>query len=253
MISLSSAELNGFIALFLWPFIRILALFSSAPILGHRSIPLRARIGLAIAVAIVVAPSVNSPGAESISGSQAIGILAQQLLIGFVTGFAFRLLFAAVELAGDLIGLQMGISFAGFIDPQHSGQTPLLGSFLVTLMSIVFLSLDGHLTMLSMLIQSFDQVPISSNLIGILRWESLSAMGSMVFSHGLQMALPVLSSMLAANIAMGILSRAAPALNIFSVGFPVTLLAGLALVTLLLPYIGGRFQLSATEMVRTLF
>lgn len=238
MISYSFAEIEAFAGLFLWPLVRILALFSVAPVLGNRAIPARARIGLAVLIAAAVAPALPAPPPGTLSSAAAIPMLLQQILVGVAIGFSARVAFAAIELAGDLIGLQMGLSFAGFVDPQHSGATPLLGSVMVTLASLVFVAIDGHLALIASLIDSFRAVPVGTEFAAILRWERLVALGTNLFANGLHMALPVLATLLSINIAMGVMARAAPQLNLFSVGFPITLLTGLGLLWLMLPAIG---------------
>jgi flagellar biosynthetic protein FliR len=238
MIAFSLTDIEALVGTFLWPLVRILALFSVAPVLGNRAIPARARIGLAIAIALVVAPALPPAPPGSLSSAAAVPMLLQQMLVGFAIGFSARVAFAAIELAGDLIGLQMGLSFAGFVDPQQSGSTPLLGSLLVTLGSLVFVAIDGHLALIASLVDSFRAVPVGTEFAAILRWERLVALGSNLFANGLHMALPVLATLLTVNIAIGIMARAAPALNLFSVGFPMTVLTGLGLLWLMLPAIG---------------
>ncbi len=239
MIAFGYGEAEALIAALLWPFLRVLALFSAAPVLGDRAVPVRARIGLAFAVALVVAPSLPAPPPGSLGGFGAVGLAAQQVAVGIAIGFAARVAFGAVTLAGDLIGLQMGLSFAGFVDPQHGGQSPLVGSYLTTLAMLVFLSLDGHLALLAAVVDSFRSVPVGPDLLGALRWESLAALGAQLFAWGLHIALPVVAAMLLVNLALGAMTRAAPQLNLFSVGFPVTLLAGLGLIALMLPAVAA--------------
>lgn len=253
MITFSYSSIEVLFAAFFWPFVRVLALFSVAPVLGNKSIPLRVRVGLAAAIAFVVAPGLPAPEDAGLSSALAISILAQQILVGVALGFAMRIAFAAIELAGDLIGLQMGLSFAGFVDPQHAAsQTPLIGSFIGTLAAMMFLALDGHLALIAALVDTFRSVPVRADLVGVIRWERLAALGKGLFENGLHMALPVIASMLVINLALGVVARAAPSLNIFSVGFPLTLLTGLGLLALFLPHIGVPMR-AAIEAALTAF
>jgi flagellar biosynthetic protein FliR len=235
VITFSFTSLELLVASVLWPFVRVLALITAAPVLGNRSVPVRVRVGLALAIAVVIAPGLPPPPPGALSSASAIMVLAQQMLVGYVVGFTVRLAFAAVELAGDLIGLQMGFSFAGFIDPQHSGQTPLLGSFLGVLATLMFLSLDGHLALIASITDSFRTVPVGTEFMSLLRWEKLVAMGAGLFASGLHIALPMVATLMAVNLALGVIARSAPQLNLFSVGFPMTLMLGLILLALLLP------------------
>ena len=156
----------------------------SSDLLGQRTIPGRVRIGLAGLIAFLVAPGLGPVPAGSLSSAGAIAMLLQNMLVGIAIGFAMRVAFAAMELAGDLIGLQMGLSFAGFVDPQHAGQTPLLGSFVGTLASIVFLGMDGHLALIASVTDSFRSVPVDAGFAGLLHWERLGALGAGLFANG---------------------------------------------------------------------
>ncbi len=235
MFTITTAELDGWLAAFVYPFFRILALASSAPVLSHDSVPTLVRIGLAILVTALVAPALPAVSGVSVISWAGAALVVQQILLGVAVGLAMQIVFAAVQIAGDMIGLTMGLSFAGFVDPQHSGQSPLVGSFLVTLAMLVFLSLDGHLALLAAVTESFQSIPVDAKLAGIVRWEKLVGLGAQLFAWGLHLALPVVAAMLLVNLAMGAMTRAAPQLNLFSIGFPVTLLAGLGLLALLLP------------------
>lgn len=252
MISFSFSELEALIAGILWPFVRVLALFTTAPILSERSVPRRLRIGLALAIALAASPSLPAPPEGSLSTGAAIGILVQQLAVGAAIGFAVRLAMAAITLAGDLIGLQMGLSFAGFVDPANGGQSPLIGSFLSILATLMFLAMDGHLSLISSVIESFRSVPIGADLVSVVRWEKLAGLGAQLFTWGLQIALPVIGTMLLVNLGLGAMTRSAPQLNLFSIGFPITLLSGLGMLMLLLPAIGSPMR-AALEASLTLF
>ncbi len=248
MLTLTSGQLEAMMGAFLWPFVRVLALIMSAPVLGHRSVPRRVKVGLAALVTILVAPGLPTP--PPISEQGAFLILAQQMLIGIALGFSMHVAFGAVQLAGDMIGLQMGLSFANFVDPQHSGQSPVLGMYLGLLATLIFLSIDGHLFLIQALAESFRLAPIGPEALWGNRWTGLVAWGGELFRIGLHLALPVLAAMLAVNIALGVLTRAAPQLNLFSIGFPISLIAGLAMLALLLPYLGGPIQTVLLEALQ---
>lgn len=240
MLTFSAAQLDGWVAAFLWPFLRILALVAAAPVIGHRVVPARAKVGLALLITVVLAPTLPAGPAPGAPGT--LGLVIQQVLVGLSIAFAMHVAFAAVQLAGDLIGLQMGLSFASFIDPAHSGQSPLLGTVVALLGILVFLSVDGHLLMIDALARSFASVPLSAQLLPAAHWPRLIAWGGEVFAIGFHLALPVLAAMVACNLALGALARAAPQLNLFSVGFPAALAVGFLALILLLPYLGGPLQ-----------
>ena len=227
MLSVTSTELAGWIGAFVWPFVRILALISVAPVLGHASIPARVKIGLAALAAIAIAPSLPVPPANAFDHWNALTLLVAQIGIGLALAFSLRIIFAAIEMAGDLIGLQMGLSFATFVDPQNSDQTPLLGSFLGIVATLLFLSIDGHLRMLMAVAESFRLFPVGAPAAMHAPLREIAALGGELFRLALHLALPVLTALLVCNLALGILTRAAPQLNLLSIGFPITLLAGL--------------------------
>lgn len=235
MISLSLGQMEIWLSAIFWPFVRMLAMFMSAPMLSHRAIPARVKIGLALLVAMIVAPT-NEPAPPIFSAGAPL-LLIQQMLVGVLMGFSIKVVFAAVDLAGNVIGLQMGLSFASFIDPVNSNQTPLIGSFLNLLTTLLFLALDGHLILIAAATRSFDLLPISTHFFTGVGWEQLIATGTGLFQLGLQISLPVLATMLMINLTLGIMSRAAPQLNLFSVGFPLTALTGVILFAVFIPNI----------------
>jgi flagellar biosynthetic protein FliR len=234
MLSISLSQMELWLSAIFWPFVRVLALFMSAPVLSHRAIPARVKIGLALAVAVVVAPA--APAAvPGIFSAAAPLLLIQQMLVGVMMGFAVKVVFAAIDLAGNVIGLQMGLSFAAFVDPVNANQTPLVGSFLNLLATLLFLALDGHLMLIASITRSFDLAPVSAQFFAGIGWERLLALGAGLFQFGLQLSLPVLATMLVINLTLGVMSRAAPQLNLFSVGFPLTALTGIVLFAVFLP------------------
>lgn len=234
MLTVTGGQLEAWIAAWLWPFVRVLALFSAAPLFYHSSVPVRVKVALAMVITIVVAPSLPPIPAAADAG----WLLVQQLAIGIGIGLALQLMFAAFEVAGDLLGLQMGLSFASFVDPQNAQHSPLLGSFLVLLATLVFLGMNGHLLMIAGISESFRVIPIGSQGPSFADWKGLALLGSEMFRVGLHMALPVLVTLLLMNLALGILSRAAPQLNLLAVGFPATLLVGLTGLALTMPFLG---------------
>jgi len=233
MVPINGEQLELWIATFLWPFIRILAMLATAPVFDNRTIQRRTRVGLAALIAILMMPLLPAP--PVLSSAQAIPVLLQQILIGVSMGFSMRLVFAAFEMAGDLLGLQMGLAFAQFIDPARGGQTPLIGSFLGVLASLVFLVIDGHLLVIAAVVQSFELIPISADL-SVVNPQNIAMAGSIMFMLALQISLPVLAAVLISNIVLGILARAAPQLNVMSIGFSITIGAGLWVLWVSLPY-----------------
>jgi len=237
VVSFTLAQLEGWLAFLLLPFLRVLALFTAAPLLSHRSVPMRARVAAAGVIGFVVAPFAGVPAGLSLASASGLGLVAQQVFIGLTIGFAARLLFAVFELAGECIGLQMGLSFAGFFDP-HGGTESAVGSWLHTLAMLLFVALDGHLLLVDAVVASFRSLPIAAgDPFAVLRLVRLDLLGGDVFRLALSLALPATVLMLFVNLVLGFASRVAPQMNLFAIGFPVTLLAGLAALTLGVPHL----------------
>lgn len=255
MISLTDAQLNAWLIGFLWPLTRILGLVMVAPLLGHRSVSPQVKIGLGVFIALIVAPTLPPLPDVAIGSLQGLFILVQQLLIGIAIGFIVRVIFAAVEAAGEIVGLQMGLGFAAFFDPQSAGQTLVLARFFNMLAMLVFLSVNGHLLLLGLLAESFRTLPIGAGPLSAAGFYNVAAFGSSVFAVGLQLALPLIAILLMTNLALGILTRSAPQLNIFAIGFPITLGVGLVVLNFSLPYFAPQFErlirdgLDATRLV----
>jgi len=250
MITFTSAQLEAWIAGLLWPLTRVLALLAAAPVLGQTRIPTRVRIGLGVAIVLAISP--NLPVMPQIAPASAEGmlVLAYQIVIGLAIGFSLRLVFTAVEMAGDLVGLQMGLGFAMFYDPGNVQHTPILGQFMSLLATLVFLAINGHLLVISILAQSFDALPITPGPLQGSLFRTLAQHGAIVFIAGLQLALPLIITMLVVNLSLGVLTRAAPQLNIFAVGFPVTIAIGFGALILTLPYFGPLFERTLDEALR---
>lgn len=231
MVAFSQVQLDAWLAGLLLPFLRVLALFSAAPLLSHRSVPMRARVAAAFVIAVVVAPFAGVPPGIPLASMTGLELVVQQVLIGLALGFAARMLFAVFEIAGEFIGLQMGFSFAGFFDP-HGGSESAVGSWLHTLALLMFVALDGHLLLIDTLVGTFRTLPISPDPFGAIARLRLDLLAGEVFRLALTLALPATMLMLFVNLVLGFTSRVAPQLNIFAVGFPVTLMAGLIALAL---------------------
>ena len=243
MLQFSEDQLLAWIAACVYPFFRVAALIGTAPIMGDATVPRRARIGLAIFVTVLVAsttagfPSGGAASLPPLFSGDGFVVIARQILIGAAMGFAIRLAFAAVEYAGDLIGLQMGLGFAILVDPETRDQTPLIGSLLRYFASLAFLAANGPLVMIAAVAASFHSLPIVADGAMAADWKALALQGSIVFGLALHMALPVIAALLATSLALGVMTRSAPQLNLYSVGFPITLLVGLLALVASLPVV----------------
>jgi flagellar biosynthetic protein FliR len=242
MLTLTSAEMHTWIAALLWPLTRILGLIAAAPVFGNASIPVSLKVVLGALLAMIMAPVIPAlPAADPMSMAGFL-IVLQQLLIGLAMGFSMRIVFAAIEMAGEVASLTMGLGFATFFDPQTRGRSSAVSQFLALIATMLFLAVNAHLVLLEALAESFITMPISATPMAAgAPWE-LARWGGQIFTAGLQLSLPIVAALLITNVALGILTRAAPQLNIFGIGFPISLGVGLLVINLALPYLGGPIQ-----------
>jgi flagellar biosynthetic protein FliR len=237
VISFTSTQLSAWLAALIFPLARILALIASAPIFGNKEVPARIKVSIALAISFVIAPTLNIPADLDPASAQGLFVLMQQIVAGIIIGFSIRLIFAAVEMAGDLAGMQMGLGFASFYDPQNASFTPVVAQFLGIIAALVFLAANGHLYMLSALADSFRDFPIGVGVPSANAFRTMAEWGGSLFSHALQFSLPLIGALLITNLALGILTRSAPQLNIFAVGFPITIAIGFTALMLTIPYL----------------
>jgi flagellar biosynthetic protein FliR len=250
MISLSEAQLMAWLTPVLWPFIRVLALFSSMPVLGQRNVPIRVRIALSFFIALGVAGAAPVGAANvPLDSPAAVLLVIQQVLIGLALGFAVRIIFTAIEFAGEIVGLQMGLNFAGFFDPATGGQTTAVSRFFGIIVSLLFVIINGHLLMIAALTESFHAFPVSAEPFAFLRALQPHTWGAEIFKLGLWIALPMVAMLLFVNLVLGVISRVSQQMNIFSVGFPVTLGVGLIGVLLTLPMMQAPFTMALEQML----
>lgn len=249
MFSVSTAWFDALIAGFWWPLVRILAVFAAEPFFSSRSIPRLTKLFLGIAITLMIMPIL--PPMPKVEPFSAIGIFItlNQILIGLAIGFSMRIAFSAMEMAGHLSGLQMGLGFASFFDPQHNQQLPILALFTSLLAVLLYLAFDAHLAMISTLVQSFYSLPITEHPLAAKGFGELFRMGGLVFGYGLWLAMPVIAVLLVANLGIGVMARAAPQMNLFAVGFPITLALGMAAFYITLPQMSQQFAGLVNEML----
>ena len=249
MPTFSEAQLLAWITPLLWPFLRTLALFSTIPVLSQRSVPLRVRVGLAFMITVCAQASLPEMPVVALDSSVAVLVVVQQVLIGLSLGFAARIVFAAIEFAGELVGLQMGLNFAGFFDPATGGQTTAVSRFFGTIVAWLFIIVNGHLLMIAALTESFRAFPVGPEPFAFLRALQPHAWGAEIFKLGLWIALPMVAMLLFINLVLGVISRVSQQMNIFAIGFPITLSVGLIGVMLTLPMMQAPFTMALEQML----
>ncbi len=249
MISFTEPQLLAWITPLLWPFLRALALLSALPLLGTRTVPARVRIGLAALVALAAQASLPAMPVVALDSPVAFMLVLQQLLIGISLGFAVRLVFAAVEMAGEVVGLQMGLNFAGFFDPVTASQTTATSRFFGAIVGWLFVVINGHLLIIAALVNSFNAFPVSDAPFAFLRQALPHQWGAHIFATGLWIALPMVAMLTFVNLVLGVISRVAAQINIFAIGFPITLGVGLLGILLTLPMLQQPFTMALERML----
>lgn len=239
---IDSARIGAWVGQFFWPFLRLSAFLLAAPVFGARSVPVRVRITIGLALTVVLLPTL--PAAPALDVLSPLGLLTavQQIGIGVLGGFLLQLFLAALSFAGEMVSLGMGLGFASLVDPQNGVSVPLLAQLYVMLVILLMLAVDGHLLLLELLARSFSTLPVGP--VG-LRFEDFRAVAGFVgdmFALGLLVALPAVTVLLVVNLAFAVISRAAPQLNLFAIGFPVSLLVGLMIVLLALPALPAQWD-----------
>ena len=249
MITLTEAQLVAWLSPIFWPFVRVLALFSSMPVLGQRAVPARVRVVLSFLIVIAAQASLPEMPAVALDSPLAFALIAQNVLIGLTLGFAVRIVFAAVEFAGELIGLQMGLNYAGFFDPSTGGQGTASSRFLGTTVAFLFIVINAHLLVVAAVVQSFHAFPVGSEPFAFLRAMQPQTWGAEIFSVGLWIALPMVGMLLFVNLVLGVISRVASQINVFAIGFPITLGVGLVGILLTLPMMQVPFTMALERML----
>jgi flagellar biosynthetic protein FliR len=233
--TVSAAQISSWLGTWLWALFRIGAALGAAPMFGMSTVPMRVRAGLAVAISLVIAPVLPPAPAVDPLGPSIVIVAAHEILVGAAMGFVLMLVFAALVHAGQIVALQIGLGFASMFDPQNGVPVPVLSQFQLILGTLLFLALDGHLALIDVLAGSFRVLPVGSGGLSGAGIEIVLRAASQMFAGALQIALPLMATLLLVNVAFGVMSRAAPQLNVFVVGFPLGLLFGFSALLYTLP------------------
>lgn len=232
----SEADLYRWAGEFFWPFVRILALFAAAPVFNGAMVPVPLKVALAAVLSVLVGSIVGQSAPLDISWATLV-LIVEQILVGLAIGFAMQLALAAMSFAGDLIGVQMGFGFATLLAIEGNFAVPVMSDFFGMVGLMLFLAFNGHLILVGALVKSFTVVPVAVGAsVPLAGWATLARAGALLFEIGVFLALPVVAVVLTLNLAVGTLSRAAPQINLMSVGFSIFLWAGIAATLALVPY-----------------
>jgi flagellar biosynthetic protein FliR len=249
VVSFSEAQVLAWISPWLWAFFRVLGLFTAAPVLSMKVIPRRVRLSLAFLIVVCAQPSLPESPPINMNSAEALMVIMHEVLIGLTMGFAARVVFAAIEFAGELVGLQMGLNFASFFDPMSGGQVTAVSRFYGTTAAWLFIVMDGHLMLTAAVLRSFGAFPVSAQPLAFLNQVQPQVWGAEVFRLGLWVSLPVVAMLMLVNMVMGLVARVAPQMNIFSIGFPITLGVGFTGLWLTLPMMQTPLSMALERML----
>jgi flagellar biosynthesis protein FliR len=219
---------------------RIGGLLAALPILSGRTVPMKVKVALVLVLGAALAPVIRLPAVPYDPIALAGGLMGE-MAIGLTIGLAVRMFFGALELAGDLIGVQMGFGVLQIIDPATAHSTPIIGQFFTLLASLVFLSLNAHMLIVAAIVSSYEAIPAFGAALPSALGEEVLRLCQEMFTIGLKLSAPVLVTILVINILLAILGRAVSQINVFVLSFPVTIAAGLAVLSLSMPFTIGLF------------
>jgi flagellar biosynthetic protein FliR len=247
----SIAEITGALGSYLWPFFRITAMIMVAPIFSSNFVSARARLLIALAASMVIIPTIPSemPQVAPLSASGLL-IIAHQILIGACMGFMLQLLFNAFIVAGQIVAMQMGLGFASMVDPQNGVMVPVISQLYLIMVTLLFVTIDGHLIMIQVINESFTTMPVAANGLIANDFRDVVAQASWMYAAGVIIALPAIGSLMMVNLSFGILSRAAPQISPFTIGFPMTIITGFVIIMVTLPLVGEHLVNMSDHMLQ---
>ena len=228
--SFQEDQLLAYLASFVWPFMRVSSMFIAIPVLSVNTVQARLRVMLSLLITFVILPTLPPMPVIDLFSSQGWLVTLQQLMLGISTGFILQMVFSIMLFAGQTIAYGMGLGFASMVDPATGIQTPVIAQLFVIVSSLLFLAVDGHLLLIEMIAQSFTTLPVSTSSIDKAGLWGMISWSSQIFAGGVLLALPIIATLLFVNISFGIASKAAPQLQLFGVGFPITILLGMVLI-----------------------
>ncbi len=227
---ISEAQINQFIGQYVWPFIRISAFYFTVPIISARTVPARIRLILALFTTMLVVPLLPNAPIIPILSLQGILLIVKEVLIGIALGFTLQIVMQVFVLAGQFIALKLGLGFAAQNDPSSGVSVTILSQFYLLLSTLLFLAINGHIAAIQMIVDSFISFPIGGAGLTVENYKHIVSLFSWMFATALLVSLPLFTSMMIVNMSFGVMSRSAPQMNIFSVGFPITLVFGFVLM-----------------------
>jgi flagellar biosynthesis protein FliR len=246
MIELSGAVVTQWVASYMWVLFRVASVLMTMPVFGTQLLPMRIRLYLALMITLLIVPQAPPVPSIDVFSLATWVIIAEQILIGAAMGFMLQLLFQIHVLAGQIVAMQMGLGFASMNDPAMGISVAVVGQVFTMLVTLLFLIMNGHLVVIEVLAESFNTLPIGEMLTRA-DFYTLVLRFSWVLGAALLIALPAVTALLIVNLSFGVMMRAAPQLNIFSIGFPLTLVFGLFIIWVVLGNVGAQYQMLVAD------
>jgi len=245
-----ASQLLEWLSLYVWSLARISGLLMTMINIGSKTTPIRVRLTLAVAITVAITPILPpGPNIELMSLAAYI-IIAQQLLIGIAVGFASVLFMQTFVVAGQVIAMQTSLGFASMVDPSNGQSTPVVGQFYMLLGTLIFFAVDGHLTLIYLTVESFHTLPVSQIGLQAPEFKALASWFSLLFAAALAMSLSSIVAMLAINLSFGVMTRSAPQLNIFSMGFAISMAFGLFVLWMTISSFLGHYESQWQESLK---
>ena len=230
MISLSEQQIFSLIGTYFWTLTRVTAMIGAAPVISSRSVPVRAKLALAVSISLLVAPfNHDVPQLQPLSADMLL-ITFNQVLIGIAMGLCLQVVFTMFIVGGQVVAYQMGLGFSQMVDPQSGTQVPVISQFYIIVITLLFFTLNGHLAVFKLLIDSFQLLPIGTEGLQSNGYWLIIEWSRQMFLGGISIALPAIASVFMVNFTFGLVTRSAPQFNIFSIGFPITIVTGFLII-----------------------
>ncbi|GBL04035.1 flagellar biosynthesis protein FliR [Glaciecola sp. KUL10] len=237
-----SSTIMNFLSDYMLPFMRISGLFAAMVGLSARTISVPVRTLLTVMLTLMIVPVVPPVPIDDLVNLGAFLLVIKELLIGVAIGFISMMVLETFVLAGQIIAMQTGLGFASIVDPMNGVNVPAVGQFYLILATLIFWTVDGHLAMIQMIVMSFEAFPVAESWFSPTQLKDIAHWGGWMFIMALTIALAPIVSLLIVNLAFGVMTKAAPQLNIFSLGFSIAQIMGLVIIYITLTNQTFHFQ-----------
>jgi flagellar biosynthetic protein FliR len=251
VLQLSDVQISTWVATFILPLFRVAALLTTMPIFGANTVSRRVRLYLAVAITVCIVPGLPPMPEVNPLDPSGMLLIGEQIIVGAMMGLSLQMLFQVFTIAGQILAVQMGMAFASMVDPTNGTSAAVVGQFFTMLVTLLFLSMNGHLVVFEVLTESFTTLPVGKALFTANIWELVLRMG-WVLGAALLLVLPAIAALLVVNICFGVMTKAAPQLNIFSIGFPLILVMGLVILWISMADLLSQYQPIAADALQWL-